>query len=574
MKFIFVAGGVMSGVGKGVAAASIAKILQSKGYSITSIKIDPYVNVDAGTMNPVEHGEVFVTHDGMECDMDMGNYERFLNKNILATNYMTTGSVYKAIIDKERNLEYKGKCVSVVPMIPEEVIARIKRAGKLAKADMVVVEIGGTVGEYENILFLEAARMMRLREPKGVVFILVSFLPIPSKIGEMKTKPTQHAVRTLNSAGIQPDFILCRSTNPLDERRKEKISIFCNMLKDDVISAPDVESIYDVPVNFEKDELGKKILKKFGMKAKKTNMQNWREMAEIMKSSKKEVKIGIVGKYFKSGDFVLKDAYVSVIEAIKHAAWVNKRKPIIEWVDAGEFEETPLSPPFGGGGRRSGNSLLLDKGEVRRGSSINCLKNFDAIIVPGGFGERGVEGKIAAIKYARENKIPFLGLCLGMQMAVIEFARNVCGLSGANSTEINSKTKYPVIDIIEEQKEKMKNKNYGGSMRLGAYKCSLKSNTEALKAYKMTGRIINGENGENLVEERHRHRYEFNNGFRQKLEEKGLIISGINPEQNLVEIIELKDHPFFVGVQFHPEFLSRPLDPHPLFKELIKAAIK
>jgi len=541
-KFIFVTGGVMSGVGKGVAVASIAKILQSKGYNVTAIKIDPYVNVDAGTMNPIEHGEVFVTHDGMECDQDVGNYERFLNKNILATNYMTTGSVYKTVIDKERNLEFKGKCVSVVPGIPEEVIGRIKRAGKLTNADIVITEIGGTVGEYENILFLEAARMMHLRNPKGVLFVLVSFLPVPNKIGEMKTKPTQHAVRTINSAGVQPDFILCRSGCPLDERRKEKISVACNIDKDNVISAPDVESIYDIPINFENDNFGKKILNKLGMRAKKANMQDWRKMVEVMKTAKKEVKIGIIGKYFKSGDFVLKDAYISVIEAIKHAAWINNRKPIIEWVDAGEFEDVNC-----------------------RGakSCASTIRKFDGIIIPGGFGERGIEGKIAAIKYARENKIPFLGLCMGMQMAVIEFSRNVCAMKDANSTEINPKTKHPVIDIMSEQKEKMKNKDYGGTMRLGAYACKIAPNTVARKAYKKTE-----------IEERHRHRYEFNNDFRKQLEDKGLVISGVNPEKNLVEIIELKNHPFFVATQFHPEFLSRPLDPHPLFKEFVKSAIK
>jgi len=534
-KYIFVSGGVMSGVGKGVAVASIAKILQSKGYRVTAIKIDPYINVDAGTMNPIEHGEVFVTHDGKECDQDLGNYERFLNQNILATNYMTTGSVYKEVIDKERNLEYKGKCVEVVPHIPEEVIRRIEKAGKSDKADIVIIEIGGTAGEYQNVLFLEAARMLHLKKPKAVLFILVSFLPVPNKIGEMKTKPTQHAVRTLNSAGIQPDFVLCRSECPLDSRRKEKISIFCNIDESSVISAPDVESIYDIPVNFEKDDLGRKILKKLGLRVKKTNMQDWKKMANGMKncSASKEIKIGIIGKYFKTGDFVLTDSYVSVLEAIKHATWANKKRAKIEWINADDFEN----------GKQS----------------LGMLKNYDGIIVPGGFGERGIEGKISAIKYARENEIPFLGLCLGMQMAVIEFARNVCNMQDANSTEIDSKTKYPVIDFIPQQKEQIKNKNYGGTMRLGAYPCKLKNGTISRKAYKR-----------DVIEERHRHRYEFNNDFKDVLEEHGLTIAGINPEQNLVEIIEIKNHPFFVGVQFHPEFLSRPLNAHALFKAFIK----
>jgi len=538
-KYIFVSGGVMSGVGKGVAVASIAKILQSKGYNVTAIKIDPYINVDAGTMNPVEHGEVFVTHNGMECDQDLGNYERFLNQNILAMNYMTTGSVYKSVIDKERNLEYKGKCVEVVPHIPEEVIRRIEKAGENEKADIVIIEIGGTAGEYQNVLFLEAARMMHLKRPEAVLFILVSFLPIPNKIGEMKTKPTQYAVRTLNSAGIQPDFILCRSARPLDSRRKAKISTFCNIGEEDVISAPDVESIYDIPVNFEKDDLGKKILKKLGLRVKKTNMQDWKKMAHGMKNctKNKEIKIGIIGKYFKTGDFILTDSYVSVIEAVKHAAWANKRRAKIEWINSDEFEEDE--------------------------KSVGKLKNYDGIIVPGGFGARGVEGKILAIQYARENNIPFFGLCLGMQMAVIEFARNVCKLENANSTEINPKTKYPVIDFIPQQKEQIKNKNYGGTMRLGACKCRLNKGTISRKAYK-----------QDIIEERHRHRYEFNNDFKDVLEEHGLTIAGVNPDQNLVEIIEIKNHPFFVGVQFHPEFLSRPLHAHPLFRVFVKACIK
>lgn len=538
-KYIFVTGGVVSGVGKGVTTASIAKILQSKGYSVTAVKIDPYINVDAGTMNPIVHGEVFVTHDGKEVDQDGGNYERFLGKNILAENYMTTGSVYKTVIDRERNLEYKGKCVEVVLHFPEEVIRLIQKSGKNDKADIVVIEVGGTTGDYQNVLFLEAARMMHLKDPNGVIFVLVSYLPIPDKIGEMKTKPTQHAVRLLNSVGIQPDFVICRSSKPLDDPRKEKISAFGNIHPDDVISAPDVDSIYDIPLNFEKDDIGKKILKKLKLKVKKANMQDWRELAETVKGLKKEVKIGIVGKYFNSGDFVVSDIYLSVIESIKHAAWANKRKPVIEYLDAADFE--------GSGGAQN----LLK------------LKKLDGIIVPGGFGSRGIEGKIAVIKYARENKIPFLGLCLGMQMAVIEFARNVCGLKGANSTEIDPQTKYPVIDIMPDQKEKMKQKNYGGSMRLGAYNCELSPNTIAKKAYKKA-----------LIEERHRHRYEFNNNFREQLEKAGLVVSGINPERNLVEIIELPNHPFFVGVQFHPEFLSRPLDPHPLFREFVKAAMK
>ena len=540
-KYIFVAGGVMSGIGKGVAVASIGRILKGRGLKVTAIKIDPYINVDAGTMNPTEHGEVFVTEDGLECDQDIGNYERFLDENIYDINYITTGRVYQAVINKERNLEYKGRCVEVVPDIPNEVISRIIKSGQKTKSDIVLIEIGGTVGEYQNMLFLEAARMMRLKMPKDVLFILVSYLPVPRIIGEMKTKPTQYAVRTLNSAGIQPDIILARSVLPLDEVRKRKISIFCNVDQEDVISAPDIKSIYEVPLNFEKDNLGERILKKLKIKAKKADLKEWEKLVQIIKTAKKSVKIGIAGKYFKTGDFTLMDSYISVIEAVKHASYFFKRKPEIVWLSAEEYENNK--------------------------KSIKELKKYDGIIVPGGFGNRGVEGKIQVIKFCRENKIPFLGLCLGMQLAVIEFARNVCKLKGASSTEFG-KCQHPVIDVLPEQKILLKNKKYGGTMRLGAYRCELVPGTTAFSAYKRKG------NKPFLISERHRHRYELNNDYREILEKNGLVFSGINPERNLVEIIELRNHPFFVASQFHPEFKSRPLNPHPLFKSFIKAAIK
>ena len=531
----------MSGVGKGVATASIGKILQSRGFNVTALKIDPYINVDAGTMNPIEHGEVFVTDDGDECDQDIGNYERFLNINIYKDNYLTTGRIYEAVIHKERNLEYGGRCVEVVPDIPNEVINRIKNAAKKAKADFVLVEIGGTVGEYQNLLFLEAGRMMKLAHPKDVLFILVSYAPIPKMIGEMKTKPTQWAARTLNSSGIQPDILLVRSEKPMDEPRKRKLSIACNMKPEDIISAPDIESIYEIPLNFEKEKLSTIILKKFGIKPKKENLKDWKKMVKVIKNPKKIVKIAIAGKYFRSGKFTLMDSYISVIEAIKHAAYSFSTAPEITWLDTEEYEK---------------NSKKLKE-----------LKNFDAVIVPGGFGSRGTEGKIKVIEYCRKNKIPFLGLCYGMQLAVIEFARNVCGLKNAHSTEINPKTKYPVIDIMADQKQKIKEKKYGGTMRLGAYACKIIPDAKSFKAY--------GLNKKNpIIFERHRHRYEFNNQYRELLEKKGLKIAGINPDLNLLEIIEIKNHPFFVAVQFHPEFLSRPLHPHPLFKELIKTALR
>ncbi len=542
----------MSGIGKGTAVSSVGKILQSKGFKVQAVKIDPYINVDAGTMNPIEHGEVFVTDDGTECDQDVGNYERFLDENLSSDNYITTGRVYQAVIRKERNMEYKGRCVEVVPDIPNEVIYRIEKVAKKSGADFILIEIGGTVGEYQNLLFLEAARMMRLKKNQNVLFILVSYLPIPQKIGEMKTKPTQTAVRLLNEAGIQPDIILARSRLPLDEPRKRKISTFCNVQREDVISAPDVDSIYEIPLNFEKENLGQRILKKLGLKARKKNLTDWKKLVETIKKSKKEVKIGIVGKYFGSGNFTLTDSYISVIEAIKHAAWSLKRKPKIYWISAENYE-----------GRLSSRRLKE-------------LKKYDGIIVPGGFGKRGVEGKIKAIAFCRENKLPFLGLCLGMQLATIEFARNVCGLRNANSTEFNPKTKYPVIDIIPEQKKLLKEKKYGATMRLGAYRCELKTGSKSWQAYLSSNLSTKKANLKKkyIVSERHRHRYELNNKFREILEKRGLVLSGINPERNLVEIIETKDHPFFVGTQFHPEFKSRPLRPHPLFREFVKRCIR
>jgi CTP synthase len=536
-RYIFVAGGVMSGIGKGVATASIGRILKSKGFKVTAIKIDPYINVDAGTMNPIEHGEIFVTDDGTECDQDIGNYERFLDENLTTAHYITTGRVYEAIIQRERNLEYEGRCVEVVPDIPNEVIFRIKKVEKITGADFILIEIGGTVGEYQNQIFLETARMLRLQNPKEVLFILISYLPIPEMIGEMKTKPTQTAVRLLNEAGIQPDIILARSPLPLDEPRKRKLSIFCNLSPEDVISAPDVESIYEIPVNFEKENLGNKILKKFGLRAKKHNLKDWEKLVKTIKTVKKPVKIGIVGKYFETGKFTLIDSYISIIEAVKQACWFHKRKPEIYWLSARKYERDP--------------------------KSVKELKNYNGIIVPGGFGSRGVKGKIKVIEFCRKQKIPYLGLCLGMQLAVVEFARNVCGLKKANSTEFAPNSLQPVIDLMAEQKALLKEKKYGGTMRLGAYKCRIQPKTLSFEAYRTLE-----------IFERHRHRYELNNKFREILERKGLIMAGINPEKDLVEIIELKNHPFFLATQFHPEYKSRPLKPHPLFREFIKKCIK
>lgn len=537
-KIIFVAGGVMSGIGKGIATASLGKILQSYGYRVTAMKIDPYINVDAGTMNPTEHGEVFVTEDGLETDQDIGNYERFLDTALHRVNYMTTGMVYLSVIQKERNLEYGGKCVEVVPHIPEEVINRIEAAAKASKAEIVMVEIGGTVGEYQNLLFLEAARMLKLRRPQDVLFVMVSYLPIPGMIGEMKTKPTQYAVRSLNSAGIQPDIILARSSEPLDLPRKRKLSVASNLREEDIISAPDVKSIYEVPLNFEKDQLGSIALKKLGLKKRKTDLADWRKLVNIIRNPyKPEVKIGIVGKYFSTGAFSLSDSYISVIEALKHAAWLHKHEPRLIWLDAEKYEKDP--------------------------KALAELSEYDGIVVPGGFGSRGIEGKIRVAQYCRENNIPYFGLCYGLHMLVIEFARNVAGMKGAHTEEINPKTPYPVIHILPEQKKLLEEKNYGGSMRLGSYDCKLIKGTLAERAYQ-TGK----------VKERHRHRYEVNAEFLKTLQGAGLVVSGINPQRNLVEIAEVPGHPFFLGTQFHPELLSHPLNPHPLFREFIKAAIK
>ncbi|HCM36976.1 MAG: CTP synthase [Candidatus Wildermuthbacteria bacterium RIFCSPLOWO2_02_FULL_47_9c] len=536
-RFIFVAGGVISGVGKGVATASIAKILQSKGFRVSAAKIDPYVNVDAGTLNPLEHGEVFVTSDGTECDQDVGNYERFLDQEFSTVNYLTTGRVYQAVINRERNLEYDGKTVEVVFHISEEVILRLEKAAKKDKADFILVEVGGTVGDYQNLLFLEAARMMKHRMSDRVLFVLVTYLPVPENVGEMKTKPTQHAVRALNAAGIQPDIILARAKAPVDKPRKRKISDFCNVDEQDVISAPDVESIYEIPLNFEKDNLGDRILKKFGLKPRRKDLREWQKLLRKIRAHKKLVRVGIVGKYFSIGDFTLMDSYISVIESIKHAAWANNREPQITWLSAEKYTEG--------------------------GKTLAELKEFDGIIVPGGFGTRGIEGKIKAIQFCREKKIPYLGLCLGLQLALIEFARNVCGLKDATSREFVKDAKTPVIDVMPDQKVLLEEKRYGGTMRLGSYPCRIKKGTLAYAAY-----------GSGNISERHRHRYELNNEYREALQSKGMVFSGVNPDRDLVEIAELKEHPFFLGTQFHPEFKSRPLRPHPLFRAFIKASCK
>ncbi len=534
-KFIFVVGGVMSSVGKGVAAASMGKILQSKGYRVANIKCDMYVNVDAGTIRPAEHGEVFVGEDGIEADQDLGNYERFTDEVCTGDNYITTGQVYQEVIRRERNLEYNGEDVEVVPDIPNEIIRRIKLCQKKNESEMTIIELGGTVGEYQVLLFLEAARIMKMKEPDNVFFVLVSYLPTPGLLGEQKSKPTQYAIRTLNSAGINPDLILCRADKPVADNIKKTISTVCSLPLERIISAPDVYSIYDIPVNFEAENFSSIVLKLMGLKARRQDMRDWAALAKKIRQINKEVTIGIVGKYFNFKS--CHDTYISVIESINHAAWQQNLKPKIIWLEAERYEK--------------------DKRKLQE------LKKLGGIIVPGGFGGRGVAGMILVADYARRHNIPYLGLCLGMQILTISFARYVLKMADANSTEFNPRTKHPVIATMEEQKKNIAAKNYGGTMRLGAYPAKLAKNSLSYRSYKQTD-----------ISERHRHRYEFNNEYRSQLETAGLRIAGVNTARNLVEIVEVAGHPFMVGVQFHPEFKSRPLAPHPLFKEFIRVCAK
>jgi CTP synthase len=534
-KFIFVSGGVISGIGKGIATSSIGLILKSRGFKVTAMKADPYLNIDAGTLNPIEHGEVFVLDDGMECDQDLGNYERFLDQNLNSTSYMTTGQVFKSIIDRERALGYEGKTVEFFQDPPREIIGRILKCAKTNRAEVVVFEVGGTVGEYQNLLFLEANRLLKLEHPRDVLHVHVTYLPIPSSIGEMKSKPAQMSIHQLASSGITPDFVLARSQFAVDEKRREKIAIACGLAKDDILSAPDVESIYQVPLNFENQGLSEKILKKLNTKPRKSDLADWKVMVNSALTAKKHAKIAMVGKYFTTGDFTLSDAYLSVIESIKHASAKYDIKPKMTWIDSAQIEE----------------------------EGTDMLKGFDGIIVPGGYGTRAVEGIVQAIKFARENKVPYFGLCYGMQQAAVEFARNSLGYKDANTTEINPKTKHPVIHVMQSQKDLVKYHKLGGTQRLGSWEWKAKSGTIFAKAYKsQTG------------SDRHRHRYEFNNIYRDEFEKHGMVISATTKDGFLVEALELKNHPFFVGVQFHPELKSRPLHPHPLYMAFMAAVAK
>jgi len=535
-RYIFITGGVISGLGKGIVTSSIGKMLQFRGFKVTACKIDPYINYDAGTLRPTEHGEVWVTEDGGEIDQDLGHYERFLDINIPKSHNITTGQVFYEVIRREREGKYLGQTVQPIPHVTDEIKRRIRRVAKESKADFVLVEIGGTVGDYENVLFLEAARQMRL-EKEEVLYVHVAYLPVPKSLGEMKTKAVQHSVRELGNFGIQPDFIIGRADTYLDDVRKRKIALFCNVNEEDVISDPEIENIYKLPLIFEEEKFGDKILSKFGLPPIKPRNEEWKRFIEKVENIREFVKVGIVGKYFDIGRFRLPDSYVSVIEAIKHASWHNDRKPLIEWIDSKTFE---------------------DKKE-----DLSALDKVDGIIVPGGFGTTGIEGKIMAIQYAREKNIPFLGLCLGLQLAVVEFARNVCGLKDANSTEIDPNTPHPVIDLLPEQKEILKESKYGATMRLGGQLVKIKPGTLAHRLYKQTG-----------VVERFRHRYEINPEYVEVLESRGFVFSGMTPDNRIMQIGEIPKNVFFIGSQFHPEFTSRVLKPNPLFNGFIQACIK
>jgi CTP synthase len=534
-KYIFVVGGVMSGVGKGITTSSIGAILQARNLNISLMKIDPYLNVDAGTMNPTEHGEVFVMDSGLETDQDMGNYERFLGKSLPRENYMTSGMVYKYVIDKERALGYQGKCVDPLYHITEEIHRRLDVLVADQKPDVLVIEIGGTIGEHNNALFIDAARQLKIKKPDDVSFVLVGYMPAPQSIGEMKTKPLQNAVGQMNSYGVQPDFIIARAETPVDEKRKRKLSQMTGVPYDHIISAPDVDSIYQVPLNFERDGLGSHIMSRLGLRARTADLNGWEVLNKKRRTATKEVHIAVVGKYFSTGDYVLSDAYVSIIESLRISAYQQKLVPILHWIETKN---------------------------LNKASELEALKKFDGILVPGGFGSRGIEDTLNVIAFARTNKIPYFGICYGMQLMVVEFARNIANLTKAHTTEVDSKTLFPVVDILPEQIAKIRIADMGGSMRLGSCPCVIKKGTHAYRAYKDTSII-----------ERHRHRYEVNPEYVQQLADAGLIFSGTSPDGMLMEIAELskKDHPFMIGVQFHPEFLARPLDPHPLFDAFVKA---
>ncbi|HEX8966087.1 MAG TPA: CTP synthase [Patescibacteria group bacterium] len=544
-KYIFVSGGLISGIGKGTTAASIALLLQSAGYNVVPIKFENYLNIDAGTINPIEHGDPFLCEDGTEADMDIGTYEKFLGKDMGKGNFVTMGKIYDTVIQRERRFEYHGEDVEAIPHITDEIISRIKNLGKETSADVIIIELGGTAGEYQNIFYYEASRIMTWKNPGDVIHIHVSYVPTPKHLGEPKTKPTQLSVRTLNSMGIQPDFIVARSEKYLDQRRRDRFALFCNMNEEDIISNPDLKSAYEIPVVLHEQKLEQKILKKLGLPAREAKLADWMKLWERIQAPKeKTIEIAIVGKYFGTGDYQLRDSYAALFDAIDHAAWAQNVEVKTRWVDAEKVE-------------KEGPEAIIGKP--------------DGIIVPIGWGERGAEGMIKAASYAMEKKIPYLGLCYGMQLACIAFARTVLGWQDADTEENNKKSKHPVIHLMPAQKEFMEKRAYGGTMRLGKWDAIVKKGTMAFDAYKSYGGPIDEKTG--LTSERHRHRYEFNDEFAKEYEKAGLIISARSVVENLCEIIELpkSKHPFFLGTQGHPEYKSRPLAPHPLFMAYIEA---
>ena len=547
-KYIFVSGGVLSGLGKGITAASLGVLLKARGYSVTNIKCENYLNLDSGNINPVEHGDVFLCEDGLEADLDLGSYERFLGEEVGNANFTTIGQIYSKVIQDTQNLSFNGATVDAIPYVPEEVIRRIKKTAE--DHDIILVELGGTAGEYQNAVYYEAYRVMKLRQPKDVLHIHVTYFPIPSHINELKSKPTQLSVRLLNTMGIQPDMIVGRAEKPIDDKRKEKVAFYCNLDKKDVISNPDRDSIYQVPLEFYDQEFDKRVLEKLDLKPKKANIKPWKDLIKTISTEyKKTITIGVIAKYIATGDYELEDSYASLIESLRHAGWHNKVNLKLDFINAEDLQK-------------------------KKKDATNRLKKASGIIVPIGWGERGVDGKIEAVKYAREHKVPYLGLCYGMHMASIEFARNVCGLKKAHTTEVDPNTPDPIIHDIPFDERYQKIKGEGASMRLGAYDCVLKPGTLAYNIYKKHNAFKNKR--KNLISERHRHRFEFNNDYRALLEKEGFVISGTSPDDFFVEIIELsqKDHPFFLATQPHPEYKSRPLKPHPIFIEYLKAVEK
>jgi CTP synthase len=547
-KYIFVSGGVLSGLGKGVTAASLGVLLKEQGYKVTNIKCENYLNIDSGNINPIEHGDVFLCEDGLEADLDLGSYERFLDEEVGYKNFTTMGQIYSAVIDKAKNLEFDGATVDTIPYVPLEVMSRIEKAA--TGYDIILIELGGTAGEYQNVIYYETNRIMKLENPEDVLHVHVTYFPAPPHLKELKSKPTQLSVVKLNEMGIQPDFIVGRATDEIDDKRKEKVAYYCNMKQEDVISNPDVDSIYQIPLVFHKQQFDQKVLKKLNLPYKTTSLKSWHKLVDnIFAKKKHQAKVAIIAKYIATGDYELKDSYTSLIEALEHASWANDLDLDLVFVNAEELEKSTMQ-------------------------AIKDLETADGIIVPIGWGERGVEGKIKAITYARKNKVPYLGLCYGMQLASIEFARNVVGLKGAHTKEVDPDTPHPIVHEIPFEEKYQRIKGDGASMRLGAYDCVLKPGTLAYKIYKKHNWFKDKK--QNLISERHRHRFEFNNKYREALEEKGLVISGTSPDDFFVEMVELpeKNHPFFLATQAHPEYKSRPLDPHPIFIEYLKAVLK